>query len=72
MFEDFFNGGSVDEGTLCSLWIKTKSEFEFRYFLLEKLSELVVYFFMDEKTIRTIVRSLDMAGGTRHKSVLNS
>jgi hypothetical protein len=71
VFEDLFNGRGVDEGTLCGLWIKTKSEFEFRYFLLEKLSELVVYLFMDEKTIRTIVRLKIWEGCTKHKSVLN-
>jgi hypothetical protein len=48
MFEDLFDCGGIDEGTLSCGRIKTEAEFEFRDFLLEELSKLVVNIFMDE------------------------
>lgn len=53
MFEDLFDGGGIDEGTLGCRRIKTEAKFEFRNSLLEEFSKLVVNIFMYEETVCT-------------------
>lgn len=57
VFEDLLDSSRIYERALSGRRIKPKPELELGDSLFEKLGELVVNFFMDIKSVGTIVRS---------------